>query len=119
MSFPSSNDNIDQAKNSIFSSFKEGFALQLSDAIKCLGQISVIAITILIPILILWFSKGTSVGDHCIMSSLNFPIIGGGITALGLALMLGNPFIAILAGTLLGVILNIPFVQQFLQFMCK
>jgi len=56
---------------------------------------------------------------HCIMSSPNFPIIGGGITALWLALMLGNPFIAILAGTLLGVILNIPFVQQFLQFMCK
>ncbi|BBD56772.1 hypothetical protein NIES204_41060 [Planktothrix agardhii NIES-204] len=115
MSFPSSNDNIDQAKNSIFSSFKEGFILQLSDVIKWLGRISVIAI----PILILWFSKGTSGGDYCMMSSPNFPIIGGGFIALGLALILGNPLIAIVAGTLLGVILNIPFVQQFLQFLCK
>lgn len=114
MSFQSGNDNIDQAKNSIFSSFKEGFILQLSDAIKCLGQISVIAITILIPFLILWFSKGTSVGDHCIMNSPNVPIIGGVIASVGLLLMLGNPFIAILAGTFLGVILNIPFVQQLL-----
>ncbi|MFM6190259.1 MAG: hypothetical protein ACKPEN_19385 [Planktothrix sp.] len=112
MSFQSSNDNIDQAKNSIFSSFKEGFILQLSDAIKWLGRISVIAI----PILILWFSKGTSAGDHCIMSFPNVPIIGGVIAAVGLTLILGNPLIAIVAGTFLGVILNIPFVQQLL---CK
>jgi hypothetical protein len=112
MSFQSGNDNIDQAKNSIFSSFKEGFALQLSDAIKCLGRISVIAI----PILILWFSKGTIVDNHCMMNFSNVPIIGGVITAVGLILILGNPLIAIVAGTFLGVILNIPFVQQLL---CK
>ena len=108
MSFPSGNDNIDQAKNSIFSSFKEGFILQLSNAIKCLGRISVIAI----PILILWFSKGTIVEDHCMMSFSNVPIIGGVIASVTLAFILGNPLTAIAVGISLGVILNIPFFQQ-------
>jgi hypothetical protein len=101
------NYDSEQSKGSPFSSFKEGFALQLSDALGLLGRISVIAV----PVLILWFSGGG--GSKCVMGS-NAPIIGGVITSVGLAILLGNPLIGILAGVILGLVLNIPFIQHFL-----
>ena len=101
------NNNSDQSQNSLFSSFREGFALQLSDTLGWLGRVSVIAV----PVLILWFSDGG--GSKCVMVS-NAPIVGGVITSVGLALLLGNPLIGILAGVILGLVLNIPFIQHFL-----
>jgi hypothetical protein len=101
------NNDPDQSNNGLFSSFREGFALQLSDILGWLGRVSVIAV----PVSILWFSGG--VGSKCLVGS-NAPILGGVITSVGLALLLGNPLIGILAGVVLGLVLNIPFIQHFL-----
>lgn len=101
------NNDSDQSNNGLFSSFREGFALQLSDILGWLGRVSVIAV----PVLILWFLHNG--GNKCIVGS-NTPIVGGVITSVGLALLLGNPLIGILAGVVLGLVLNIPFIQHFL-----
>jgi hypothetical protein len=107
MSLESKNNNSEETQNNPFSSFKKGFMLQLADILKWIGRISVVAI----PVSILWFS-GTGVNE-CVIGS-NMPIIGGAITSVGLALLLGNPLIGILAGVVVGLILNIPFIQHLL-----
>jgi hypothetical protein len=97
-----------QSENNRFlDAFKEGIRSQLAILLKWLGRVSVLAI----PILVLWFSSGNV--HECVISS-NIPVIGGVITSVGLALLLGNPVISILAGVLIGLILKIPFIQHLL-----
>ncbi|NCO76242.1 MAG: hypothetical protein GW795_12300 [Cyanobacteria bacterium] len=94
----------------MFSSFKQGFKQQLSEILNWLGRLFLIVIAIGIPTFIL-LNGGTV--DGCAISEY-MPLIAGILSTAGLILLIGNPLIAILAGGILGLILDLPLIKHFL-----
>ncbi len=109
MKMQSENHNLEQENNQLLTSFKTGMFLKLEGIFNFLGQSLILVLVVGIPVLLLWFIPK---GAACVVSS-NMPILAGAITSAALVLLLGNPFIGILAGLVAGLILKIPFISQF------
>lgn len=108
MKMQSENQNSEPQNNPLLTSFKAGILLKLEGIFNFLGQSLILVLVVGIPILILWFTPKDAA---CVLSS-NMPILAGAITSAALVLLLGNPFIGILAGLTAGLILKIPFISQ-------